>query len=166
VQRRKNDVQQATEADLRFVRLSVEANVAMDYYSLRQNDAERAVLDSMIEQLQQALDVMDQRFHKGIASELEVKQAKTLLDQTKAQAQALDVQRSQLEHAIAVLDGRAASDFSLAKTPLAACHLRYRPVFLRTCLPGVLTSPKPTAMLPPPPPRSGFPELRICLSCR
>jgi multidrug efflux system outer membrane protein len=59
------------------------------------------------------------RFHKGIASELEVKQAKTLLDQTKAQAQALDVQRSQLEHAIAVLDGRPASDFSLATTPLS-----------------------------------------------
>jgi outer membrane protein, multidrug efflux system len=110
------DVHQATEADLHFVRLSVEAAVALDYYSLRENDAERAVLDSTIEQLQQALDVMTNRFREGINSELEVKQAKTLLDQTKAQAQALDVQRAQLEHAIAVLDGRAASDFSLPKT--------------------------------------------------
>src|SRR6202022_4416917 len=64
-----------------------------------------------------SLDVMSNRFHQGIASELEVKQQKTLLDQTKAQAQALDVQRAQLEHAIAVLDGRAASDFSLPKAP-------------------------------------------------
>ena len=111
------DVHQATEADLRFVRLSVEAAVAVDYYSLRENDEERAVLDSTIEQLQQALDVITNRFHKGLNSELEVKQAKTLVDQTKAQAQALDVQRSQLEHAIAVLDGRAASDFSLPKAP-------------------------------------------------
>jgi outer membrane protein, multidrug efflux system len=111
------DVHQATEADLHFVRLSVEAAVALDYYSLRENDAERAVLDSTIEELQQALDVMTNRFHSGLNSELEVKQAKTLLDQTKAQAQALDVQRSQLEHAIAVLDGRAASDFSLPKAP-------------------------------------------------
>jgi multidrug efflux system outer membrane protein len=111
------DVQQATEADLRFVRLSIEASVALDYYSLRENDAERAVLDSTIQQLQQALDVMNNRFHKGISSELEVKQTKTLVDQTKAQAQALDVQRAQLEHAIAVLDGRAASDFSLPKAP-------------------------------------------------
>jgi outer membrane protein, multidrug efflux system len=111
------DVHQATEADLRFVRLSVEAAVALDYYSLRENDAERAVLDSMIEQLQQALDVTTNRFHEGINSDLEVKQAKTLLDQTKAQAQALDVQRSQLEHAIAVLDGRPASDFTLPKAP-------------------------------------------------
>jgi outer membrane protein, multidrug efflux system len=111
------DVHQATEADLRFVRLSVEAAVALDYYSLRETDAERAVLDSTIEELQQALDVMTNRFHSGLNSELEVKQAKTLLDQTKAQAQALDVQRAQLEHAIAVLEGRAASDSSLPKAP-------------------------------------------------
>ena len=113
------DVHQATEADLRFVRLSVEAAVALDYYSLRENDAERDVLDSTIQQLQQALDVMNNRFHSGLNSELEVRQAKTLLDQTKAQAQALDVQRAQLEHAIAVLDGRAASDFSLPKDPFS-----------------------------------------------
>jgi multidrug efflux system outer membrane protein len=113
------DVHQATEADLRFVRLSVEAAVALDYYSLRENDAERSVLDSTIQQLQQALDVITNRFKKGLNSELEVKQAKTLLDQTKAQAQALDVQRSQLEHAIAVLDGRAASAFSLPKAPFS-----------------------------------------------
>jgi multidrug efflux system outer membrane protein len=111
------EVHQATEADLRLVRLSVEASVAIDYYSLRETDAERAVLDSTIDELQQALDVMTNRFHSGLNSELEVKQAKTLLDQTKAQAQALDIQRAQLEHAIAVLDGRAASDFSLPKAP-------------------------------------------------
>jgi len=113
------DLHQASEADLRFVRLSVEAALALDYYSLRENDAERVVLDSTIQQLQQALDVMNNRFHSGLNSELEVKQAKTILDQTKAQAQALDVQRAQLEHAIAVLDGRAASDFSQPKAPFS-----------------------------------------------
>jgi multidrug efflux system outer membrane protein len=111
------DVQQATEADLRFVRLSIEANVAADYFSVRENDAERTVLDSTIDQLQQAFDLTTNRFTGGVASELEVKQAKTLLDQTKAQAQALDVQRSQLEHAIAVLTGSPASEFSLPKSP-------------------------------------------------
>jgi multidrug efflux system outer membrane protein len=112
------DVQQATEADLRFVRLSIEANLAVDYFGVRETDAERAVLDSTIDQLQQALDLTTNRFTGGIASELDVKQAQTLLDQTKAQAQALDVQRSQLEHAIAVLTGRPASEFSLPKSPL------------------------------------------------
>jgi multidrug efflux system outer membrane protein len=90
--------------------------VAADYFSVRENDAERAVLDSTIDQLQQALDLTTNRFTGGIASELEVKQAKTLLDQTQAQAQALDIQRSQLEHAVAVLTGRPASAFSLAKS--------------------------------------------------
>lgn len=113
------DVQQATEADLRFVRLTVEANVAIDYYSLRENDAERAILDSTIQSLQQAFDVTNNRFHGGIASELEVKQSQALLDQTKAQAQALDVQRAQLEHAIAVLIGSPASNFSLPRSPLS-----------------------------------------------
>jgi outer membrane protein, multidrug efflux system len=111
------DVQQAAEADLRFVRVSVEASLAVDYFSLRENDAERRILESTIDQLQQALDVNMNRFRAGIASELEVKQAKTLLDQTKAQAQALAVQRSELEHAVAVLDGRAASEFSLPRSP-------------------------------------------------
>jgi multidrug efflux system outer membrane protein len=110
-------VQQATEADLRFVRLSIESNLAVAYFSVRENDAERAVLDSTIVQLQQALDLTTNRFTGGIASELEVKEAKTLLDQTKAQAQALDVPRAQLEHAIAVLTGRPASEFSLPRSP-------------------------------------------------
>jgi multidrug efflux system outer membrane protein len=111
------DVQQATEADLRFVRLSVEASVAVDHFSVREIDAERDILDSTIAQLQQALDLTTNRFQGGVASELEVQQSKTLLDQTKAQAQALDVQRSQLEHALAVLTGRPASDFLQPKNP-------------------------------------------------
>jgi multidrug efflux system outer membrane protein len=112
-----NATQQATAADLRFVRLAVEANVAMDYYSLRETDAERQVLDSTVQEMQSAVDLTGNRFRGGLTSELEVKQAQTLLDQTKAQAQALDVQRAQLEHAIAVLEGKAASDFSIPRSP-------------------------------------------------
>jgi outer membrane protein, multidrug efflux system len=109
---------QATAADLRFVRLAVEANVAMDYYSLRELDAERRVLDTTVQEMQKAVDLTTNRFRGGLSSELEVKQAETLLNQTQAQAQALDVQRAQLEHAIAVLEGKAASEFSIAPNPL------------------------------------------------
>src|SRR5438876_312284 len=112
-----NATEQATAADLRFVRLAVEANVAMDYYSLRENDAERQVLDATVQEMQRAVDLTTNRFRGGLTSELEVKQAQTLLNQTKAQAQALDIQRSQLEHAIAVLVGKAASDFSIPRSP-------------------------------------------------
>ncbi len=113
-----NATEQATAADLRFVRLAVEANVAMDYYSLREIDAERDVLDATVRDMQSAVDLTTNRFRSGLSSELEVKQAETLLNQTQAQAQALDVQRAQLEHAIAVLEGKAASDFSIPRTPL------------------------------------------------
>src|SRR6202035_3056145 len=71
-----------------------------------------------VQAMQGAVDLTRNRFRGGLTSELEVKQAQTLLDQTKAQAQALDVQRAQLEHAIAVLEGKAASDFSISRSPL------------------------------------------------
>lgn len=110
-------LQQASADDLRFVKLSMEASTAIDYYSLRENDAEQQVLQLTIQQLQQALDLTTRRLNGGLVSDLDVEQARTLLDQTRAQAQALDVQRAQLEHAIAVLVGRSASEFSLAKSP-------------------------------------------------
>ncbi len=125
-----NATEQATAADLRFVRLAVEANVAMDYYSLRENDAERQVLDATVQEMQKAVDLTTNRFRGGLTSELEVKQSQTLLNQTKAQAQALDVQRSQLEHAIAVLIGKAASDFSIARSVIPSCRNARCPVLL------------------------------------
>jgi multidrug efflux system outer membrane protein len=111
-------LQQASADDLRFVKLSMETTTAIDYFSLRENDAEQQVLQLSIQQLQQAVDLTTSRLNGGLVSDLDVEQARTLLDQTKAQAQALDVQRAQLEHAIAVLIGRPASDFSVAKSSL------------------------------------------------
>jgi multidrug efflux system outer membrane protein len=110
-------LQQASADDLRFVKLSMEASTAIDYYSLRENDAEQQVLQLTIQQFEQALELTTNRFKGGLVSDLDVEEARTLLDQTKAQAQALDVQRAQLEHAIAVLVGRPASEFSIAKSP-------------------------------------------------
>ncbi|MCU1237963.1 MAG: efflux system, outer rane lipoprotein NodT family, partial [Candidatus Solibacter sp.] len=135
--------EQATAADLRFVRLAVEANVAMDYYSLRELDAERQVLDSTVEDMQKAVDLTTNRFRGGLSSELEVKQAETLLNQTKAQAQALDVLRSQLEHAIAVLEGKAASDFSIPRTPLPLGPGAGLPPALPSGLPAELLARRP-----------------------
>jgi multidrug efflux system outer membrane protein len=113
------DVHQATVADLRFVRLSIEASVAMDYFSVRESDAEQAIVGSTVESLRQSLELTTNRLRDGIAGELEVEQAKTLLEQSQAQAQALSLQRAQLEHAIAVLVGRPASELSLPASPLA-----------------------------------------------
>ena len=107
--------QQATEADLRFVRLSVAASVATDYYTLREADAEISILQTTIVDLERGYDITNNQFHRGLISELAVRQAQTILDQTRARVEALHIQRSQSEHAIAVLLGRPVAGFAIAE---------------------------------------------------
>jgi multidrug efflux system outer membrane protein len=109
--------QQASEDDLRFVRLTTEATVAIDYYTLRQTDEELSVIDRMLVDMQQALDLTESLFHHGLNSDLDVAQAKTLLDQTSALKQTLIVQRAQMEHALAVLLGRTAESLTIPVQP-------------------------------------------------
>lgn len=109
--------QQATQDDFHFVRLTTEATVAIDYYQLRENDQELRVLDSTLTDLQQSLDLTTSLFKHGLGSELQVAEAKTLLDQTNASMQALYISRGQSEHAIAVLLGRTVESFSIPVQP-------------------------------------------------
>src|SRR5215813_6131784 len=111
---------QATAADLQNVRLTVEAELAFDYYQLRSLDAEERLLQSTITAYQQQLDLTRVRFQTGIASDEDVAQAETQLKTTQAQATDLEIQRAQLEHAIALLTGQSASTFSLPVAPLEA----------------------------------------------
>jgi multidrug efflux system outer membrane protein len=130
--------QEATEADLRFVTLSVEANVAVSYYNLRETDQELAILDSTTETLKQSVELTTNLFQHGLGSELEVKQAQTLLDQTISQKQALEIQRAQLEHGLAVLLGRTAEGFSVRRSPNEAV-----PPQIPIGLPGDLLERRP-----------------------
>jgi len=109
--------QQATEADLRFVRLSIEATVAIDYCSLRETDQELSIIDATIGDLTRGVSLTTTLYRHGLSGALAVDQAKTLLDQTTAQRQALQIQRAQLKHAIAVLLGRTVEGFSLPPQP-------------------------------------------------
>lgn len=111
---------QATAADLQNVRLSVEAELAFDYYQLRSLDAERRLLDTTIVAFQQQLELTRVRFQTGIASDEDVAQAETQLETTQAQATDLGIQRAQLEHAIAILTGQAPATFSIPVAPLDA----------------------------------------------
>jgi NodT family efflux transporter outer membrane factor (OMF) lipoprotein len=108
---------QASAADLQNVRLSVEAELAFDYYQLRSQDAEKALLDASITAYQQQLELTRVRFQTGIASDEDVAQAETQLETTQAQATDLGIARAQLEHAIALLTGQPASTFSLPAAP-------------------------------------------------
>lgn len=110
---------QASAADLQNVRLSVEAELAFDYYQLRSNDAEKRLLDTTIVAFQQQLDLTRVRFQTGIASDEDVAQAETQLNATQAQDTDLGVQRAQLEHAIALLTGQPASTFALPASTAA-----------------------------------------------
>jgi multidrug efflux system outer membrane protein len=109
--------QQATQADLRFVRLSVEASVAMDYYDLRECDEQLSIFHSVIADFSQSVALITARFQHGLNGELDVRQAEALLEQTQTQQQALEIQRAQLEHALAVLLGRTVEGFSLPSQP-------------------------------------------------
>lgn len=109
---------QASAADLANVELSLRSELAMDYFELRGLDTQKQLLDDTIQQYQRYLQLTISRFHGGVATDADVAQAQTQLDQTKAQDIDIGVARAQFEHAIATLTGQPASSFSLAPVPL------------------------------------------------
>jgi NodT family efflux transporter outer membrane factor (OMF) lipoprotein len=109
---------QASNADLANVDLSLRSELAMDYFELRGLDTQKQLLDDTIQEYQRFLELTISRFHGGVATDADVAQAQTQLDQTIAQDIDLGVPRAQFEHAIATLTGQPASTFSLAPAPL------------------------------------------------
>jgi len=109
---------QASAADLATVNLSMHADLAIDYFQARSLDAEEQLLNSTVKQYEQALELNQSRFEGGIASEVEVQQAKTQLQTTRAAAIDVGVLRAQYEHAVAILIGKPPADFSLPPLPL------------------------------------------------
>ena len=111
---------QASAADLATVNLSMHADLAVDYFQARSLDAEEQLLNSTVKEYEQALELNENRFAGGIASEVEVEQAKTQLETTRAEAIDVGVLRAQYEHAVAVLIGKPPAEFSLPPLPLTA----------------------------------------------
>jgi NodT family efflux transporter outer membrane factor (OMF) lipoprotein len=109
---------QASNADLANVELSLRSELAMDYFELRGLDTQKQLLDDTIQQYQRFLQLTESRFHGGVATDADVAQAQTQLDQTIAQDIDIGVARAQFEDAIATLTGQPASTFSLAPAPL------------------------------------------------
>jgi NodT family efflux transporter outer membrane factor (OMF) lipoprotein len=109
---------QASNADLANVDLSLRSELAMDYFELRGLDTQKQLLDDTIQEYQRFLALTISRFHGGVATDADVAQAQTQLDQTIAQDIDIGVARAQFEHAIATLTGQPASTFSLAPAPL------------------------------------------------
>jgi NodT family efflux transporter outer membrane factor (OMF) lipoprotein len=111
---------QASAADLESLRLSTQAALAQNYFQLCALDAQKKLLDATAAAFQKSMDMTERRYVSGVSSRADVLQAETQLKTTQAQAIDVGVQRSQLEHAIALLVGKPPSGLSVPATPLAA----------------------------------------------
>jgi len=129
---------QATAADLETLRLSLHAEMALDYFGLRGLDAQQQLLDRTLITYQKALELTQSQFAGGLASGTEVAQARTQLETTRAQYIDIASARARFEHAIAVLAGRTPESLSLRPAPLAQ-----DPPVIPTGLPSQLLERRP-----------------------
>ena len=111
---------QASAGDLENISLSLHSELAFDYFSLRGLDLQKQLLDTTVIDFEKALQLTQARYHGGVASDVDVAQAETQLETTRAQDIDTGVARAQFEHAIAVLTGQNASTFSIPPAPLTA----------------------------------------------
>ena len=111
---------QASAGDLENVSLSLHSELAVDYFSLRGLDLQKQLLDATVIDFEKALQLTQVRYRGGVASDVDVAQAETQLETTRAQDIETGVARAQFEHAIAVLTGEPASTFSIPASPLNA----------------------------------------------
>lgn len=129
---------QESAAALENARLSQQALLAIDYFSLRELDTETSLLDVSTAAYAEALELTKARFARGVAAETDIDQARTQLDATRAQATDVKLRRRQLEHAIAVLAGRTPDALSLSTGALAGA-----PPSIPTALPARLLERRP-----------------------
>jgi NodT family efflux transporter outer membrane factor (OMF) lipoprotein len=115
-----NATLQSTAADLQNSQLVLTAELAADYFTLRELDAELQVVEESVGYERKGLELVNNRHNGGIASGLEVAQQAALLDATLTQIALVKQSRAQYEHAIAVLVGQSAPNFSIAGAPLRA----------------------------------------------
>jgi NodT family efflux transporter outer membrane factor (OMF) lipoprotein len=109
---------QASAADLANTRLSMQADVAVDYFELRSQDSLKQLLDSTVDAYKESLRLTQVLYQTGINNDESVAQAETQLESTQAQDTNVGILRSQYEHAIAMLVGQPASTFSIPVGPL------------------------------------------------
>jgi NodT family efflux transporter outer membrane factor (OMF) lipoprotein len=131
-------IAQASAGDLETMRLSLQAELAVDYFELHGLDAQQLLLSTTAGAYQKALELTTNRYNQGVASGVDVAQAQTQLETTRAQAIDLGVQRTQLEHAIAVLTGKAPSELTITQAPVAV-----QPPEVPVALPSELLERRP-----------------------
>jgi NodT family efflux transporter outer membrane factor (OMF) lipoprotein len=110
---------QSSEADTAAVALSLQAELASEYFNLRGDDTTISLLEDTLKVYDRAYELTSNRYQEGIAAATDVDQADTLRQNAGAQLAAVRRDRAQLEHAIAVLLGVMPSTFGLEPAQLA-----------------------------------------------
>jgi NodT family efflux transporter outer membrane factor (OMF) lipoprotein len=129
---------QASAGDRQTVMLSLEAELAVDYFEARSADAQEKLLNDTVQYYEEAYRITNNRFEGGVAPKSDVDQAQTQLEAARVQARDITLQRAQFEHAIAVLLGKPPASFALTNTPLDA-----RPPVIPPGLPSELLERRP-----------------------
>jgi len=111
---------QASAADLENIRLSMQSQLAVDYFNMVGLDMETKLLTDTMDAYDKALQLTINRFNGGVASKADVAQARTQLETTRASLTDLGVSRAQFEHAIAVLTGQPPANLTVAAGKIAA----------------------------------------------
>jgi outer membrane protein, multidrug efflux system len=106
----------AAEDDLESLKLTIQAEVAIDYFTLKSQDAQYRLFQETAVTYRRSLELTQNRRKSGIATDLDVSQAETQLRSAEAQIPAIDLQRTNLRHALATLCGQAAMTFKLPET--------------------------------------------------
>ncbi len=109
---------QASLADFYNVLLTLQADVAQNYFALRALDAEIATVSGTVDLRKEQLRLVRSRYEGGIGSELDIARAETELATTEAEAASLAQQRAELENALAILAGSNPTSFRLAPSTL------------------------------------------------
>jgi len=131
---------QATAADRESVLLSLQAELATDYFELRAADAEQKLLNDTVTQYAEAVRITNNRYTGGVSGKSDLTQAQTQLEDAKVEAADVAIRRAQYEHAIAVLIGKPPSEFSLPPSPLP---LTVAPPAIPVGLPSQLLERRP-----------------------
>ncbi len=131
---------QATAADRQNILLSLQAELAFDYFELRAADAQQKLLNDTVSQYQNAVRITNNRFQGGVAIKADLTQAQTQLQDAKVQAADVAIARAQYEHAIAMLVGKPPAEFSIPPSPLP---LTDQPPLVPAGLPSQLLERRP-----------------------
>jgi NodT family efflux transporter outer membrane factor (OMF) lipoprotein len=129
---------QASAGDRQTVLLSLQSELAFDYFEARSADAQEKLLNDTVKDFEEAYRITNNRFEGGVSPKSDVDQALTQLEDARVQARDITLQRAQFEHAIAVLLGEPPASFTLTNAPLDA-----RPPAIPPGLPSELLERRP-----------------------